>query len=105
MNNTKSQNGNLYSLTLLVKKNKKNFGKERTNERGRRSGGGVGMAFAWEAANRGCPGGFKEGSKAQKSYYLRTKHTFPRKYGTKKAENRSQKAENRPPSLNPGETG
>ncbi len=40
MNNTKSQNGNLYSLTLLVKKNKKNFGKERTNERGRRSGGG-----------------------------------------------------------------
>lgn len=67
--------------------------------------GGVGMAFAWEAANRGCPGGFKEGSKAQKSYYLRTKHTFPRKYGTKKAENRSQKAENRPPSLNPGETG
>jgi hypothetical protein len=45
------------------------------------------MAFAWEAANRGCPGGFKEGSKAQKSYYLRTKHTFPRKYGTKKAEN------------------
>lgn len=87
MNNTKSQNGNLYSLTLLVKKNKKNFGKERTNERGRRSGGGVGMAFAWEAANRGCPGGFKEGSKAQKSYYLRTKHTFPRKYGTKKAEN------------------
>lgn len=30
MNNTKPQNGNLYSLTLLVKKIKK-FGKERTN--------------------------------------------------------------------------
>ena len=41
------------------------------------------MAFAWEAANRGCPGGFKEGSKAQKSYYLRTKHTIFRKYGPK----------------------
>lgn len=63
------------------------------------------MAFAWEAANRGGPGGFYEGSKAQKAYCLRAKHTFPRKYGTKKAENRSQKAENRPPSLNPGETG
>lgn len=56
------------------------------------------MAFAWEAANRGGPGGFYEGSKAQKAYCLRAKHTFPRKYGTKKAENRL-------PSLNPGETG
>lgn len=104
MNNTKSQNGNLYSLTLLVKKNKKNFGKERTNER-ERENGGVGMAFAWEAANRGCHGGFKEGPKAQKAYYLRAKHTISRKYGTKKAENRPQKAKNRSPSLNPGETG
>lgn len=104
MNNTKSQNGNLYSLTLLVKKNKKISEKSGpTSEDGKP--GGVGMAFAWEAANRGCSGGFKEGPKAPKTYYLRTKHTFPRKYGTKKAENRSQKAENRPPSLNPGETG
>lgn len=104
MNNTKSQNGNLYSLTLLVKKNKKISEKSGlTSEREKT--GGVGMAFAWEAANRGCHGGFKEGPKAQKAYYLRAKHTFPRKYGTKKAENRSQKAENRPPSLNPGETG
>lgn len=71
MNNTKSQNGNLYSLTLLVKKNKKIFGKERTNER-ERENGGVGMAFAWEAANRGGP-------KAQKAYYLRAKHTISRK--------------------------
>jgi hypothetical protein len=61
-----------------VKKNKKNFGKERTNER-ERENGGVGMAFAWEAANRGCHGGFKEGPKAQKAYYLRTKHTISRK--------------------------
>lgn len=86
MNNTKSQNGNLCSLTLLVKKNKKKFGKERTNER-ERENGGVGMAFAWEAANRGCHGGFKEGPKAQKAYYLRAKHTFPRKFEPKIAEN------------------
>lgn len=80
-----------------MKKNKKNSEKSGpTSEEG--GAGGVGVAFAGEAANRGCPGGFKEGSKAQKAYYLRTKHTFPRKYGTKKAENR-------PPSLNPGETG
>ena len=62
------------------------------------------MAFAGEAANRGCPGGFKEGSKAQKAYYLRTKHTIFRKYGTKKPKNRPQKAKNRPPFMNPGET-
>ena len=79
MNNTKSQNGNLHPLTLLVKKNKKISEKSGlTSEREKT--GGVGMAFAWEAANRGCPGGFKEGSKAQKSYYLRTKHTIFRKY-------------------------
>lgn len=104
MNNTKSQNGNLHQLTLLVKKNKKISEKSGpTSEEGKP--GGVGMAFAPEAANRGCPGGFKECTKAQKAYYLRAKHTIFRKYGTKKAKNRSQKAENRPPSLNPGETG
>ena len=54
MNNTKSQNGNLYSLTLLVKKNKKNFGKERTNERGRRSGGG-GYGFCLGGRKQGMP--------------------------------------------------
>lgn len=45
------------------------------------------------------------GSKAQKADYLRAKYTISRKYGTKKAENRPQKAKNRSPSLNPGETG
>lgn len=78
MNNIKSQNNNLYTLTLLVKKNKKNSEKSGlTSEEG--GAGGVGMAFAREAANRGCPGGFKEGSKAQKAYYLRAKHTISRK--------------------------
>lgn len=62
------------------------------------------MAFAWEAANRGCPGGFKEGSKAPKTYYLRTKHTIFRKYGTKKPKNRPQKAKKRSAFLSPGET-
>ena len=62
------------------------------------------MAFAGEAANRGCPEGFKEGSKAQKAYYLRAKHTIFRKYGTKKPKNRPQKAENRSPFMNSGET-
>ena len=57
MNNTKSQNGNLYSLTLLVKKNKKISEKSGlTSER--EEAGGVGMAFALEAANRGGHGGF-----------------------------------------------
>lgn len=37
------------------------------------------MAFAGEAANRGGPGGFKEGLKAQKAYNLRAKHTISRK--------------------------
>ncbi len=103
MNNTKSQNGNLYSLTLLVKKNKKNFGKERTNLPDWPGGGGV--ALVDESTKREEGGGGLYGSRAPKLPNLRAKHTFPRKYGTKKAENRSQKAENRPPSLNPDETG
>ncbi len=97
MNNTKSQNDNLYSLTLLVKKNKKIFGKERTNERERGSGGG-GYGFCPGGRKQGRPWRLFAGSKAQKAYCLRAKHTFFRKYGTKKAENR-------PPSMNPGETG
>lgn len=70
----------------MVKKIKK-FSKKSgpTSEEG--EPGGVGMAFAGEDANRGCPGGFKEGSKAQKAYYLRTKHTIFRKYGPKIAKN------------------
>ena len=88
----------------MVKKNKKNFGKERTNARGWGTGGG-GYGFCRGGRKQGMPWRLFTGSKAQKAYYLRTKHTFPRKYGTKNAENRSQKAENRPPSMNPGETG
>ena len=71
MNNTKSQNGNLYSLTLLVKKIKK-FSEKSGLTSEKEKTGGVGMAFAWEAANRGGP-------KAQKAYYLRAKHTISRK--------------------------
>lgn len=40
----------------------------------------------------------------RKRHNLRAKHTISRKYGTKKAENRPQKAENRSPFMNPGET-
>lgn len=90
MNNTKSQNGNLYSLTLLVKKNKK-FSEKSGLTSEKEKTGGVGMAFAWEAANRGGPGGFYEGSKAQKAYCLRAKHTISRKYGPKIAENGRKK--------------
>lgn len=54
MNNTKSQNGNLYTLTLLVKKNKKNFEKERTNERGWETGGG-GYGFYRGGRKQGIP--------------------------------------------------
>ena len=71
MNNTKSQNGNLYSLTLLVKKIKK-FSEKSGLTSEKEKTGGVGMAFAWEAANRGGP-------KAQKAYYLRAKHIISRK--------------------------
>ena len=46
------------------------------------------------------PWGLFTGSKAQKSYYLRTKHTFPRKYGTKKPKNRPQKDKNQSFFLN-----
>lgn len=40
MNNTKSQNGNLYSLTLLVKKNKKNSEKSGLTSEREKTGGG-----------------------------------------------------------------
>lgn len=55
MNNTKSQNGNLYSLTLLVKKNKKIFGKERTNLPDW-PGGGVGCGFSGRIHKKGGGG-------------------------------------------------
>lgn len=54
MNNTKSQNDNLHPLTLLVKKNKKIFGKERTNERERENGGG-GYGFCLGGRKQGMP--------------------------------------------------
>lgn len=65
MNITKQQNGNLPFLTLRVKKIKKI--RKRADQRARRGNpGGVGMAFAWEAANRGCPGGFLQDQKRKK---------------------------------------
>lgn len=51
MNNTKSQNGNLYSLTLLVKKNKKISEKSGLTSEEGGAGGGYGF----------CLGGRKQG--------------------------------------------
>lgn len=86
MNNTKSQNGNLYSLTLLVKKNKKNSEKSGlTSEREKTGGGGYG--FCRGGRKQGAPWRLFAGSKAPKAYYLRAKHTIFRKYGPKIAEN------------------
>mgnify|MGYP004498390213 CR=1 FL=1 len=65
MNNTKSQNDNLHPLTLLVKKIKK-FSEKSGLTSEREKTGGVGMAFAGEAANRGGHGGFLQDQKHKK---------------------------------------
>lgn len=47
MNNTKSQNGNLYPLTLLVKKNKKNSEKSGLTSEREEAGGGWAWLLPW----------------------------------------------------------
>jgi hypothetical protein len=82
MNNTKSQNGNLYPLTLLVKKIKKISEKSGlTSEEG--GAGGVGMAFAVEAAHRGGHGGFLLDQKHKKHIVCVQNIPFPANSGRK----------------------
>lgn len=103
MNNTKSQNGNLYSLTLLVKKNKKISEKSGpTSEIG--EAGGWGASLVGEPTKREKGVAVCRAPGYRKRPNLRAKHTIFRKYGTKKPKNRPQKAENRSPFMNPGET-
>lgn len=87
MNNTKSQNGNLYSLTLLVKKIKKFSEKSGPTCRIGQAGGGWGVALVDESTKREEGGGGLYGSRAPKRPNLRAKHTFPRKFEPKIAEN------------------
>lgn len=62
----------------MVKKIKKFSEKSGpTSEEGEPGGGGYG--FCRGGRKQGMPWGLFTGSKAQKSYYLRTKHTISRK--------------------------
>lgn len=76
----------------------------RTNERGPPGGGGWGVALVGELAKREEGEAVCRAPGYRKRHNLRAKHTIFRKYGTKKPKNRPQKAENRSPFMNPGET-
>lgn len=91
-------------LNTQSKKNKKNFRKSADQRARSARRGGWGASLVGEPTKREEGAAVCRDPGHRKRPNLRAKHTIFRKYGTKKPKNRPQKAKNRSPFMNPGET-